>query len=43
LGDKSPKANERKKKQEAAQKSQQKAAATRKATPSPAKPGKGGR
>lgn len=43
MGDKSPKSNERKKKQDAAHKSQLKAAAIVKATPIPAKPVKGGK
>lgn len=43
MGDKSPKANERKKKQHAAEKSQKKADANSKANPAPAIPGKKGR
>lgn len=43
MGDKSPKSNERKKKQDTAHKNQVKAAATAKATPSSGKPSKGGK
>jgi len=43
MGDKSPKANERKKKQDAAHKGQMKNAAIAKATPAPAKPLKRGK
>jgi len=43
VGDKSPKSNERKKKQDAAHKSQLKDAARLKATPTPMKPLKGGK
>lgn len=43
MGDKSPKANERKKKQDAAVKSQKKADAFTKAHPTPEVPGKKGK
>ena len=43
MGDKSPKSNERKKKQAAAEKNQKKADASAKAHPAPAVPGKRGK
>jgi hypothetical protein len=43
MGDKSPKSNERRKKQDAAEKNQKKANAIAKAHPAPAVPGKKGR
>ena len=43
MGDKSPKANERKKKQDTAEKNQKKASAYSKAHPNPAVPGKKGK
>jgi hypothetical protein len=43
VGDKSPKSNERKKKQEAAEKSQKKADAYTKSHPAPSVPGKRGK
>ena len=43
MGDKSPKANERKKKQDAAEKKQKKADAFTKAHPTPVVPGKKGK
>lgn len=43
MGDKSPKAKGRQKKQDAANKNQKKAAAISKATPAPTKPLKGGK
>ena len=43
MGDKSPKSNERRKKQDAAEKNRQKANAIAKAHPAPAVPGKKGK
>ena len=43
MGDKSPKSNERRKKQDAAEKNQKKADADRKAHPAPVVPGKKGK
>jgi hypothetical protein len=43
MGDKSPKSNERQKKQDTAQKNQKKAAAIAKANPTPARPLKVGK
>jgi len=43
MGDKSPKSNERRKKQDAAEKNQKKADAHSKAHPAPAVPGKKGK